>query len=81
MCEAASKHTHLQSKLQYSLQQISANKPGGKEIGQAFVPHAQRTCYGCGVVGHVLADSANLTDEEKMEKFKEVAAAAAAKSR
>ena len=42
------------------------------------MPVNQRKCYGCGEVGHILANCPNLTAEEKVVKMQEVAAMAAA---
>ena len=76
VCEAASKHTQAQSKLQASMQQNGAGKGNGQRAQRnAFVPISERKCYGCGQPGHVLADCPNLSDAEKVAKMKEVAAA------
>ena len=80
VCEAASKHTQLASKLRYSLSQISKGRPWGKGSGNAFVPISQRKCYGCGQQGHALAECPNLSDEEKVQKLKEIATANAGKA-
>ena len=75
VCEAAAKHTQAQYKLQTSM----GSAPGGGK-GRArsqFVPVNQRKCYGCGEVGHILANCPNLSDAEKIAKMQEVAAAAA----
>ena len=75
VCEAAAKHTQAQYKLQNSM----GSAPGGGK-GRArsqFVPVNQRKCYGCGEVGHILANCPNLSDAEKIAKMQEVAATAA----
>jgi len=75
VCEAAAKHTQAQYKLQNSM---GAAPGGGKgRTRSQFVPVNQRKCYGCGEVGHILANCPNLSDAEKIAKMQEVAAAAA----
>ena len=75
VCEAAAKHTQAQYKLQNSM---GATQGGGKGRARSqFVPVNQRKCYGCGEVGHILANCPNLSDAEKIAKMQEVAAAAA----
>ena len=75
VCEAAAKHTHAQFKLQTSMQTSGGGK--GRTRSQ-FVPVAQRKCYGCGEVGHLLANCPNLSSEEKLLKMQELAAMSAA---
>ena len=74
VCEAAAKHTQAQYKLQNSM----GSAPGGGKgrTRSQFVPVGQRKCYGCGEVGHILANCPNLSDAEKIAKMQEVAAAA-----
>ena len=75
VCEAAAKHTQAQYKLQNSM---GAAPGGGKGRARSqYVPVSQRKCYGCGEVGHILANCPNLSDAEKIAKMQEVAAAAA----
>ena len=75
VCEAAAKHTQAQYKLQTSM---GAAPGGGKGRARSqYVPVSQRKCYGCGEVGHILANCPNLSDAEKIAKMQEVAAAAA----
>ena len=75
VCEAAAKHTQAQYKLQTSM---GSGLGGGKGRARSqFVPVAQRKCYGCGEVGHILANCPNLSNEEKVVKMQEVAAMAA----
>ena len=79
VCDAASKHTQAQSKLQLSMQQIGGGKGGGQRAQRnPFVPVSERLFYGCKQPGHVLADCPNLSDAEKIAKLKEVNAAKAA---
>ena len=75
VCEAAAKHTQAQYKLQNSMGAVPG---GGKGRARSqYVPVSQRKCYGCGEVGHILANCPNLSDAEKIAKMQEVAAAAA----
>ena len=76
VCDAASKHTQAQSKLQSSMQQVGGGAaPRGRAQRAPFVPVSERLCYGCKKPGHVLADCPNLSDAEKIAKLKEISAA------
>jgi hypothetical protein len=75
VCEAAAKHTQAQYKLQNSMQTAGGGK--GRSRSQ-FVPVSQRKCYGCGEVGHLLANCPNLSNEDKQLKMQELAAMQAA---
>ena len=75
VCEAAAKHTQAQYKLQTSM---GSSAGGGKgRTRSQYVPVSQRKCYGCGEVGHILANCPNLSADEKVAKLQEVAAMAA----
>ena len=78
VCEAASKHTQMQSKLQTrSMQQVGGGGRQNTRQRSQLVPPAARKCYGCGETGHILANCPNLNDAEKVAKMQEVAAMAA----